>query len=238
MGLLRNLQPTWWFAAHLHTRFEARVRHDLPEPRQPSSGPPPRANNPDEITIDEEEVEGGFDDPSRGAATVPSASIAPQNPDEITLEDEIGMVEPPPPPPRETKFLALDKCLPRRQFLEASVVFPPCVADTNINNHPTGGRHPRARRRRRERGTLSGAVLRPRMARDNARLPGVPLAGAQAGEVPRPRCGAGGRRARVGLGARARAAEAWGRMARRRVPAVRARWRRCASADRGVCDAA
>jgi len=130
MGLLRNLQPTWWFAAHLHTRFEARVRHDLPQPGQPSSGPPPGVNNPDEITIDEEEVEGGIDDPSRGAATVPSASIVLQNPDEITLEDEIGMVEPPPPPPRETKFLALDKCLPRRQFLEVSVCSPPPASPT------------------------------------------------------------------------------------------------------------
>jgi lariat debranching enzyme len=140
MVLLRNLQPTWWFAAHLHTRFEARVRHDPPlettttlSPSSPSSGPPPRAGNPDEITIDdneEEDVEGlvedsGFDAPS-GGSTIPrvAASIAPpppQNPDEITLDDEIEMVEPPlppPPPPRETTFLALDKCLPRRQFLE------------------------------------------------------------------------------------------------------------------------
>jgi lariat debranching enzyme len=136
MGLLRNLQPTWWFAAHLHTRFEARVRHDpvlettttTTSTSSPSSrsGPPPRADNPDEITIDDDAAveDSRFDSPS-GAATVPrvAESIAPptpQNPDEITLDDEIEAVEPPPPPPRETKFLALDKCLPNRQFLEAS----------------------------------------------------------------------------------------------------------------------
>ena len=127
MGLLRNLQPTWWFAAHLHTRFEARVRYDqphLPEPEQPSSKPQPQVGNPDEITIDEEVVETGFDAPSGGAATVQTASTTLQNPDEITLEDEIGTVEPPPPPRPETKFLALDKCLPRRQFLEVSVPSP------------------------------------------------------------------------------------------------------------------
>jgi len=130
MGLLRNLQPTWWFAAHLHTRFEARVRHDpvleTTTTTSPSSrsGPPPRADNPDEITIDDGAavVDSRFDSPS-GAATVPRvaesiAPPAPQNPDEITLDDEIEAVEPPPPPPRETKFLALDKCLPNRQFLE------------------------------------------------------------------------------------------------------------------------
>jgi lariat debranching enzyme len=133
MGLLRNLQPTWWFAAHLHTRFEARVRHD-PAPEtttSPSSrsGPPPRADNPDEITIDDDTtVEDSRLDAPSGSAMVPKVaeSIAPptvQNPDEITLDDEIEAVEPPPPPPpppRETKFLALDKCLPHRQFLEAS----------------------------------------------------------------------------------------------------------------------
>ena len=151
MGLLRNLQPTWWFAAHLHTRFEACVRHDpAPEtmtatsPPSSSSGHLPRADNPDEITIDDNEEEGvtsvaensRSDTPSRGAM-VPKVAESippppPQNPDEITLDDEIEAVEPPPPPPpplRETKFLALDKCLPHRQFLEASP--PPGNAKTN-----------------------------------------------------------------------------------------------------------
>ena len=135
MGLLRNLQPSWWFAAHLHTRFEARVRHD-PEletttttsPPSSRSGPQPRVDNPDEITIDDDAVEDSLADPPGGGAMVPrvAESIAPltsQNPDEIALDDEIEEVEPPPPPPpptRETRFLALDKCLPNRQFLEAS----------------------------------------------------------------------------------------------------------------------
>jgi lariat debranching enzyme len=114
------------------------VQHDPPpettkalSPSSSRSGPPPRAGNPDEITIDDIEEEdvksavenSGSDAPSGG--TTVAASIAPplpQNPDEITLDDEIEAVEPLPPlppPPRETRFLALDKCLPRRQFLEA-----------------------------------------------------------------------------------------------------------------------
>jgi lariat debranching enzyme len=139
MGLLRNLQPMWWFAAHLHTRFEARVRHDpaleTTTTSSPSSrsGPQPRAENPDEITIDDDAVEDSRFDSTSGGAMVPRVAESippstPQNPDEIALDDEIEAVEPPPPPPpptRETRFLALDKCLPQRQFLEASPPLSP-----------------------------------------------------------------------------------------------------------------
>ena len=83
------------------------MQHDPPGP------PVIAAGNPDEITIGDEDDD--FD--------VPQSTTAPQNPDEIVLEDETETVAPPPPAPRETKFLALDKCLPRRQFLEAGLFF-------------------------------------------------------------------------------------------------------------------
>lgn len=101
MSLLRNLKPSWWFAAHLHTRFEARVQHDPPGP------PVVTASNPDEIVIGDEDDD--FD---------VSSTTGQQNPDEIVLENETETIVPPPLAPRETQFLALDKCLPRRQFLE------------------------------------------------------------------------------------------------------------------------
>jgi len=138
MSLLRNLQPAWWFAAHLHTRFEARVLHGPPEPL--SSERPPRASNPDEITISDEE--GKFDAPG-GGASVSSASVTQQNPDEITLDEEIENVERPPQPPRETRFLALDKCLPRRQFLEV-VDIPTPVRDGKEKAEPPGDGSPPA----------------------------------------------------------------------------------------------
>lgn len=110
MGLLRSLKPQWWFAAHMHTRYEARVVHESrPKPQRIST------QNPDEILIQ--------DDKFRRNVQPPPAENSFLNPDEITLSDEEAIVETPPPPPCETKFLALDKCLPRRQFLEVRVQY-------------------------------------------------------------------------------------------------------------------
>ena len=102
MGLLRTLQPEWWFSAHLHVRFEAAVNHG-----DHSTGIPASSQNPDEIRLGDEEE-----------TPVPIPS---QNPDEIALNDEVDAsiaVLPAPMERKVTKFLALDKCLPRRRFLE------------------------------------------------------------------------------------------------------------------------
>lgn len=98
MGLLRTLKPKWWFSAHLHTRFVATVPHGTPVV--------PKVDNPDEIAIDDEDEE-------------------PTNPDEILLSDEENEVMKPPQQVSysETNFVALDKCLPNRRFLEVSLQF-------------------------------------------------------------------------------------------------------------------
>ncbi|KAJ3350417.1 hypothetical protein HDU91_006250 [Kappamyces sp. JEL0680] len=76
--LLERLQPSYWFSAHLHVKFEAAFHH-------PAS-PQPVAN-PDEIDLSDSD-----DDQAEQAPA------------------ETG--------PKTTRFLALDKCLPKRQFLE------------------------------------------------------------------------------------------------------------------------
>ena len=124
MGLLRTLRPQWWFSAHLHTRFEATVTHESTlEAEQNAVLAPVEGTNPDEIAIDDIDG-GGHVQATIGARHTPVAS-PPANPDEIKLDDEEDRVVAPPPPlhRRETKFLALDKCLPRRRFLEVSIRF-------------------------------------------------------------------------------------------------------------------
>ncbi|EMD34237.1 hypothetical protein CERSUDRAFT_86365 [Gelatoporia subvermispora B] len=87
MGLLQNLKPRYWYSAHLHCRFEAEVVHD--EPAQPEAGPSTkpessgaqgRVLNPDEIAIEDEDLE----QPTSICPSRPNAS----NPDEIVIEDE------------------------------------------------------------------------------------------------------------------------------------------------------
>jgi lariat debranching enzyme len=153
-GLLQTLKPAWWFSAHLHVRYEARVVH--------VAGPPPNETvekstvpsglNPDEIAIDDDEdtelAEPPVEEDKMVITDAPNANPVPDgtnnaprpkvNPDEIVLDDEDLEVEPPavPPPPaavvhtvpsggtsgQETRFLSLDKCLPRREFLEVSLI--------------------------------------------------------------------------------------------------------------------
>ncbi|TFK74614.1 DBR1-domain-containing protein [Pluteus cervinus] len=106
MDLLKALKPDWWFAAHLHTRFEATVEH---YDSSPSS------------MVEDGQATTGVND-QKGVSE--EIAGAPRNPDEIMLDDEEDdVVAPPPPPPvlkptTVTKFLALDKCLPKRDFLE------------------------------------------------------------------------------------------------------------------------
>ncbi len=98
MGLLCALQPEWWFSAHLHTRYEASVVHNAPSRLGVST-----------------------DIPDETPSSFKPLKDEPINPDEIRLDDEEDDVHAPPSVPSPlsmTKFLALDKCLPKRQFLE------------------------------------------------------------------------------------------------------------------------
>lgn len=120
LDLLKKIKPQWWFSAHLHTKFEALYRHN--------GKPPKPLGNPDEILLDDLEEDGG------------SKPI--DNPDEIKIDDDEDFdvensaltksMEPviastpekalTVASVRETRFLALDKCLPKRDFLQVRML--------------------------------------------------------------------------------------------------------------------
>lgn len=128
MGLLQTLRPDWWFSAHLHVRFEAVVKHGGSEQGPGEGNPPVVPQNPEEIVISDEDVDEG-NVATEVALTSDLRPTTAQNPDEITLVNEDEFIEPVPgpvTPQSETKFIALDKCLPRRAFLEVFLVV--CLA--------------------------------------------------------------------------------------------------------------
>ena len=102
----------------MHTRFTATVEHEGVR-----GHPVP---NPDEIRINHDEFEGSPPTQTPQTPAMEAAKCVPRNPDEIMLDDEEENVDVPPPPLpplSKTKFLALDKCLPKRQFLEVDLSF-------------------------------------------------------------------------------------------------------------------
>lgn len=145
--VMDRLRPPYWFSAHMHIKFPALVKYgdaqgkpDSIEPAiAPASAPVVEAQetNPDEIDLDLDEDE----DEAPKTEPVPQAdSPAPTTnvvPDELRAQLPASFAAPPPrtrttpgqPVPagitnKEVRFLALDKCLPGRHFLQLCEIEP------------------------------------------------------------------------------------------------------------------
>lgn len=95
--LLHKLRPSYWFSAHLHTKFAALVPH----PKQDKKAPQGEA---------------------AGAAAAAEEGRSEDGPSERTAQEASDQASNGPCVPvvrhPATKFLSLDKCLPRRSFLQ------------------------------------------------------------------------------------------------------------------------
>ncbi|KAK6506448.1 hypothetical protein TWF506_011358 [Arthrobotrys conoides] len=123
MGILRKLKPTYWFAAHMHIKFPAVVDH----------GEAPglvakdehddwtrvddtlQAKNEDEIDLD---IDDGDDIPPQNEDEKQKRSVHNTLLESPTRALSSALYPSPPTTSTRTHFLALDKLLPRRDFLQ------------------------------------------------------------------------------------------------------------------------
>lgn len=143
MELLHKLRPTHWLSAHLHCKFVATVDHEKESQAENGSKieSTPAVKNPDEIVLDE------LEDKTKESKDTGDIDISEDLGDEIDITEDLGgeidisedvdngeidimgdigedtattasaSIDKK-PLASKTNFLALDKCLPKRQFVE------------------------------------------------------------------------------------------------------------------------
>ena len=128
MEILSSLKPKWWFAAHMHVKFKAIVTHDKNPSRNPVSKKGSESQDLKAITqirpsstvtsetkkrksVDSDDVQEENAEDTAGQEDKPTTTQF------LSTEGGNDPCSVPDLTEQMTKFLSLDKCLPRRHFL-------------------------------------------------------------------------------------------------------------------------
>lgn len=147
--VMDRLRPAYWFSAHLHCKYTAIKTYSAPTAtdQHVNTGPVAMASgvedcnstekiaNPDEIDLDVDDDDAAnqsVDSTSQPAATNSSAvsdELRAQLPASFSQAKPQAKLEPGQPVPptiknTQTRFLALDKCLPGRKFIQLNYLLP------------------------------------------------------------------------------------------------------------------
>ncbi|OAA43762.1 lariat debranching enzyme [Metarhizium rileyi] len=148
--VMNRLRPPYWFSAHMHIKFAALKKYQDDPPDASPAGviedkaaePRPEVN-PDEIDLDIDDDENSSGQPT-AATDVPESEQANANQVSEDLRAQLppsfakpqprekrtpGQPVPPGITNKEVRFLALDKCLPGRHFLQLCNITPHDSAD-------------------------------------------------------------------------------------------------------------
>lgn len=138
MEVLKAVRPGQWLSAHLHVRYTATLKHESVSSKE-------TGKNADEIVLD------GLDDLVSGNTdeiVLEDLDLNNKNSEEIDLdmgEEFTATTEHSADPKlpgndfhttsyKETRFLALDKCMPRRAYLEYLTITVPEVDENEANS--------------------------------------------------------------------------------------------------------
>ncbi|KAF3912384.1 hypothetical protein AA313_de0208694 [Arthrobotrys entomopaga] len=123
MGVLRKIKPRYWFAAHMHVKFAALIDHEEGPRTEAPEDPTDWTDVTETVeTRNEDEIDLDMEDDETPKQTIPeNKEKQPAKPETATSSGSGGFYEQYPSAPtsnKRTHFLALDKLLPRRDFLQ------------------------------------------------------------------------------------------------------------------------
>jgi lariat debranching enzyme len=139
--VLERLRPAYWFSAHMHARFTAVWEHDTPIKNEDEIDLDMEDDAPSSVVQNDAEInlDLGSDDVQPEEPAVETENKANMNGSAEQVSEDLRSLLPesffrpaiaqalPFPPEitnKTTNFLALDKCLPNRQFLQLLEVAP------------------------------------------------------------------------------------------------------------------